>query len=101
LCAGDMVVCWFVLCGFGVEDVLDLGGGDGWLCFLGFVVECVVDVLVDCGGVDEVVDGGGFGLADSVDSGAGLVVFGGGPGCFEEEEVVGGGEGVSVCGCVY
>jgi len=84
LCVGVLGVCWFVLCGFGVEDVLYLGGGDGWLCFLGFVVECVVDVGVDCGGVDEVVDGGGFGLSDSVDSGAGLVVFGGGPGCFEE-----------------
>lgn len=41
-----------MLCGFGVEDVLDLGGGDGWLCFLGFVLECLVDVLVDCVGVD-------------------------------------------------
>jgi len=30
-----------VLCvclGFGVEDVLDLGVGDGWLGFLGFVL---------------------------------------------------------------
>ena len=80
------MVC--VISGFCVEYVLDCCWCDGWLCFLGFVVECVVDVLVDCGGVDEVVDGGGFGLADSVDSGAGLVVFGGGPGCFEEEHVV-------------
>jgi len=83
-----MGFCWFVLCGFGVEDVLDLGGGDGWLGFLGFVVECVVDVGVDCVGVDEVVDGGGFGLSYAVDSGAGLVVFGGGPGGFDVEEVV-------------
>ena len=29
LCGGDMGFCWFVLCGFGVEDVLDLGGGGG------------------------------------------------------------------------
>jgi len=45
-------------------------------------------VLVDGVGVDEVVDGGGFGLSDSVDSGAGLVVFGGCPGGFDEEHVV-------------
>jgi len=58
-------------------------------------------VLVDCVGVDEVVDGGGLGLSYSVDSGAGLVVFGGGPGGFYEEEVVCCGEGVAVCCCVY
>jgi len=74
--------------GFCVEDVLDGCGCDCWLCFLGFVVECVVDVLVDGVGVDEVVDGCGVVLADSVDSGACLVVFGGGPGCFDEEHVV-------------
>lgn len=43
---------WFVLCGFGVEDVLYLGWGDGWLCFLGFVLECLVDVGVYGLGVD-------------------------------------------------
>ena len=45
-------------------------------------------MLVDCLWVDEVVDCCGVVLADSVDSGAGLVVFGGGPGCFDEEHVV-------------
>ena len=41
--------------------------------------------MVDGVGVDEVVDCGWVVLADSVDSCAGLVVFGGGPGCFDEE----------------
>ena len=67
------LVC--VMSGFGVEYVLDCCWCDGWLGVFGFGLECVVDVLVDCVGVDEVVYCGWVGLADSVDSCAGLVVF--------------------------
>lgn len=84
---GVFVVC-VIWSGFGVEYVLDGCGCDGWLGFLGFVLECLVDLCVDCVGVDEVVDGGGLCLSYAVDSGAGLVVFGGCPWCFDEEHVV-------------